>query len=178
VYVLTGSTLASAGAMLAGLIPQIALGSVAGVYVDRWDRRRTMVVTNLLLGLTLLPLLLVRQAGQLGIVLAVLAVSSALAPFFSAAEASVGPTLVAPDRLVQANALNNQAGAVARLIGAGLGGVVAGIGGIPLVSIVDVATFAVAAGLLWRLRPVPSAPSSGTHHPWPTGSAAVPPLTA
>ena len=33
--------------MLASLVPQIVLGSVAGVYADRWDRRRTMVACEL-----------------------------------------------------------------------------------------------------------------------------------
>ena len=48
IYRLTGSTLATAGMVLAFLVPDILLGSVAGVYVDRWDRRRLMVVVNLL----------------------------------------------------------------------------------------------------------------------------------
>ena len=57
IYVLTGSTLASAAAVLASLVPTVALSSVAGVYADRWDRRRTMAVTNLLMAAALLPLL-------------------------------------------------------------------------------------------------------------------------
>ena len=44
VYALTGSTLASALMLLASFVPQILLGSLAGVFVDRWDLRRTMVV--------------------------------------------------------------------------------------------------------------------------------------
>src|SRR3972149_3660721 len=48
IYRLTGSTLASAGMVLAFLVPSILLGSVAGVFVDRWDRRRLLVVVNLL----------------------------------------------------------------------------------------------------------------------------------
>src|SRR5215468_6512522 len=61
VYALTGSTLASATTLLASVVPQIALASLAGVYVDRWDRRTTMVATNLLLAATLLPLLAVQD---------------------------------------------------------------------------------------------------------------------
>src|SRR3954470_14071033 len=60
VYALTGSTLAPAITLLAGFLPQVLAGLVAGVFVDRWDRRRTMVVANLLLAAGLLPLLLVR----------------------------------------------------------------------------------------------------------------------
>src|SRR3954452_23772203 len=44
VYALTGSTLASAVTLLAGFVPQVLARLVAGVFVDRWDRRRTMVV--------------------------------------------------------------------------------------------------------------------------------------
>ena len=49
IYRLTGSTLATGGMVLAMLVPRIVLGSVAGVYVDRWDRRRLMIMVNLLL---------------------------------------------------------------------------------------------------------------------------------
>src|SRR5215212_7672074 len=56
VYALTCSTLASAATLLSSFVPQVLVGSVAGVFVDRWDRKRTMVVTNLLLAVGLLPL--------------------------------------------------------------------------------------------------------------------------
>jgi Na+/melibiose symporter-like transporter len=48
-YVLTGSTRASAVMLLASFVPQIALSSLAGVFADRWDSKRTMIITNLLL---------------------------------------------------------------------------------------------------------------------------------
>ncbi|NYF54961.1 MFS transporter [Micromonospora purpureochromogenes] len=152
IYVLTGSTLASAGSVLASLLPQIALGSIAGVYADRWDRRLTMVVTNLLMVVALLPLLSVQHAGQVWLVYLVIAVQSCLAPFFTSAEAALVPSLVADDHLVTVNSLNGQAREVARLVGAALGGAIAGMGGIALLSLVDMVTFALAAGLLWPIR--------------------------
>lgn len=48
VYVLTGSTVASALLLLASFAPQLVLGSLAGVFVDRWDPKRTMIAANLL----------------------------------------------------------------------------------------------------------------------------------
>ncbi|WP_406039591.1 MFS transporter [Micromonospora sp. NBC_00898] len=151
IYVLTGSTLASAGSVLASLLPQIALGSIAGVYADRWDRRRTMVVTNVLMVVALLPLLAVQHAGQVWLVYLVIAVQSCIAPFFTSAEAALVPSLVAADHLVTVNSLNGQARDVARLVGAALGGVIAAVGGIALLSLVDMVTFALAAGLLWLI---------------------------
>ncbi|SCE92843.1 MFS transporter [Micromonospora chaiyaphumensis] len=164
VYVLTGSTLASAGSVLASLLPQIALGSVAGVYADRWDRRRTMVVTNLLMVVALLPLLAVQHAGQVWLVYLVIAVHSCLAPFFTSAEAALVPSLVSDDHLVTVNSLNGQARDVARLVGAALGGVIAAIGGIALLSLADMMTFALAAGLLWRIRTRPRSGSAMRPH--------------
>src|SRR5262245_949693 len=59
VYDRTGSALATGAMLLARLLPMVLLGSVAGVFVDRWDRRRTLIVANLLLAAGLLPLLAV-----------------------------------------------------------------------------------------------------------------------
>ena len=53
VYALTESTIASAVVMLVSLAPQVLLGSVAGAYVDRRDRRRIMVAVNLALAVVL-----------------------------------------------------------------------------------------------------------------------------
>src|SRR6478752_614369 len=46
VYDVTGSTLASAVALMAAFVPQVVTGLVAGVFVDRWSRARTMVVAT------------------------------------------------------------------------------------------------------------------------------------
>src|SRR3954451_20453416 len=86
VYSLTGSTLASAAALLSAFVPQVVLGSVAGVFVDRWDRKRTMVATNVLLAVGLLPLLLVSGADQIWLVYVVLAAQSCVEVFFGPAE--------------------------------------------------------------------------------------------
>ncbi|GAA4243718.1 MFS transporter [Dactylosporangium darangshiense] len=152
VYELTGSTLASAGALLASLVPQFVLGSIAGVFVDRWERRRVMVVTNLLLAVGLLPLLGVQDRGDVWIVYLVTAVQSGLGQFFIAAEAAVIPRLVDERDLVAANAFNGQVRDVARLVGAAVGGVVAGLGGISLLAVVDMVSFGLAAGTLLLIR--------------------------
>src|SRR4051794_41429320 len=48
IYTLTGSYLATGATWMAFMLPSVVLGSVAGVYVDRWDRRGAMLVTKLL----------------------------------------------------------------------------------------------------------------------------------
>ncbi len=59
VYVRTGSALATGLAFIASALPWIVLSSVAGVFVDRWDRKLTMIMADLTRGVLLLLLLLV-----------------------------------------------------------------------------------------------------------------------
>jgi MFS family permease len=155
VYDLTGSTMASAGVFLTSLLPQVLVGLVAGVLVDRWDRRRTMVAANLLLAVGLLPLLLVDGAGLIWVVYPVLVLESVVETFFAPAEQAMLPRVVDdqdPSQLVTANALNGQAQNLARLTGGALGGVLAAVGGIPLVAVADTGTFLLAALLVARIR--------------------------
>ena len=149
IYRLTGSTLATAGMVLSFLVPNILLGSVAGVYVDRWDRRRLMVTVNLLQAVSLLPLLLVSQLG-LWIIYAVLLVESSVSQLFNPAQVALMPSLLAggEEDLLTANALSGVGRHLSRLIGPALGGVVVAIGGLSAVTVVDSASFVVSAGLL------------------------------
>jgi Na+/melibiose symporter-like transporter len=152
VYALTGSTLASAAALLSSFVPQVVVGSVAGVFVDRWDRKRTMVVANLVLAVGLLPLLLVSGAQQVWLVYVVLAAESVVEVFFAPAEQAMLPRVVPDADLVAANGLNGQARNLARLIGSGLGGVTAAVGGITAIAAADAATFLLAAFLVSLIR--------------------------
>ena len=152
VYALTDSTLASAAALLSSFVPQVLVGSVAGVFVDRWDRKRTMVVTNLLLAVGLTPLLLVSGADWIWLVYVVLAVQSCVEVFFAPAEQAFLPNVVEDSDLVAANGLNAQIRNLARLFGSGLGGVIAATGGIRAIAVADAITFALAALLVARIR--------------------------
>lgn len=152
VYVLTGSTLASAVMMLASFIPQLVLGSVAGVFVDRWNQGRTMVISNLLLAAGLLPLLLATSDGRVWLIYVVLCWEGCVQQFFTPAEQSLIPHLVPSDCLVTANALTSQVRDVARLLGSAAGGVVIASGGMTLLTLVDVASFLISATLIRVLR--------------------------
>src|SRR5438552_7049114 len=124
VYRRTGSTIATAGMTLAFLVPNILLGSVAGVYVDRWDRRRLMIAVNLVQALSLLPLLLVNQLG-LWVIYAVIVTESSVSQLFRPAQVALVPSLLrgGKDELLTANALTGVAQHLARLIGPAVGGV-------------------------------------------------------
>jgi len=145
----TNSTLATGAMVLAFLVPSILLGSVAGVYVDRWDRRRLMVAVNLLQATALLPLLLVDQLG-LWVVYAVLVVESSLSQLIGPAQVALMPSLLSggDDDLLTANAVSGVGRHLSRLIGPAVGGLVVTTGGLTAVAIVDSSSFVASAGLL------------------------------
>ena len=153
VFRLTGSTYATAGVVLSHLVPHILFGSIAGVYVDRWDRRRLMIVVNVLQAASLLPLLLVGQLG-IWVIYAVLVVESSISQLFGPAETALLPTLLAggKDELLTANALSGVGHHLSRLIGPAIGGLVVAIGGLSAVTIVDSASFVASAGMLFLIR--------------------------
>jgi MFS family permease len=147
VYDRTGSVLATAGMVAAELAPSILLSSFAGVFVDRWDRHRVLAVANLLQAVTVTALLLVGERS-LWVVYAVAAAQSALASFSQPAESALLPTLVPTDELVAANSLNVLNNRLGRLAGVPLGAVLLAVAGLPLVVVVDAASFLAAAGLV------------------------------
>jgi len=148
VYKLTGSALATSTMFIAEMIPSLLLGSLAGVFVDRWNRKRIMVITNLLLALGLLPLLLVHSTAWLWVVYVVAFVESVLTQFFTPAESALLPLLVSEEHLGPANSLNSLNKNIARLAGPPLGGIVAGLLGLPGITLMDAATFLIAGGMI------------------------------
>ena len=80
------------------------------------------------------------------------AASSCLTPFSTAAEMTLLPSLVEREHLVTANAVNAQVQNVARLVGAGVGGVVVATGGLGWLAAADITTFVLAAVLVRLIR--------------------------
>ncbi len=86
VYQLTGSALATSGMAVARLLPALLLGSVAGVFVDRWDRKRTMIIANLVFAVIVLPLFALRSADWVWVAYVVSFGRSLISQFFRPAE--------------------------------------------------------------------------------------------
>jgi MFS family permease len=166
VYTLTGSALQTSGLFIAEFLPAVVLGSLAGVFVDRWDRKRTMIVASALQALLLIPLLSVHSASGVWLVYAVAFLESILAQFFVPANSAMVPTLVSEDKVLAANSLMGVNNSLTRLVGAPAGGLVIGIWGAGAVVLLDAVSFGLAAvliasiGVQAAIRAVPS-PDAG-----------------
>ncbi|HEY3028636.1 MAG TPA: MFS transporter, partial [Bradyrhizobium sp.] len=145
VYDMTGSALATGMMFAAQLLPSLLLGSVAGVFVDRWNRKRVMIASDVLRGLVLLLLLVVRSPDQLWVVYLVAIAQSTIGQFFVPAKNAIIPNLVDENELIGANSLNAVSDSVTRLIGPSLGGMLMAWLGLTSVVLVVSASFLVSA---------------------------------
>ncbi len=94
---------AASGVLIAAAVPVLVVGPLAGVWVDRWDRRRIMLTADACSAVLIALLLVVPALGhrlplaaELGTVYAVVAAESAFAQFFSPSRLAVLGLIVAP----------------------------------------------------------------------------------
>lgn len=149
VYRFTGSAIGTSIAFVLELVPFVVLAPVAARLIARFDRRRLLVGVSLVQALAVAPLLLVRSADQIVVLYVVIVLQASCSAIFEPAKDSWMPELVSPDRLVSANALIGLAQNLGRLVGGPVGGALLAFGQLEIVVAVDVASFAIAAALLW-----------------------------
>ena len=118
-----GSTWGLAKLLSFTIIPVFIVGPVAGVYVDRWSRRSTLIVCDFLRGLLVLtiPLIFMNRDSMLpiyGVVFLVFCLSR----FYVPAKMSIIPDLVSQKDLVVANSLVSLTGMIAFVLGCSTGG--------------------------------------------------------
>src|SRR5262245_29658737 len=156
VYDLTGSALATGAMFIAQTLPRLLFGPLAGVFVDRWNRKRTLVVVNLVQAAVLPLLLLVRSPDQLWLLYLVAFVQTSVSLFVRPAGSPLVPQLVGEGRLLSANGLLAFNWELTRLVAPPIGGLLMGLLGLTSVVLADSVSFLL-AGLLLVLVTVPPA---------------------
>ncbi len=152
VLTLTGRAALTSLLSLCMNLPVFLLTAWAGATVDRVDRRKLMIVMDLVrAGAALLPLL-ATTPGRLPLAyLGVCLIASCSAYFDPAADAAL-PNLVAPEDLGRANVLLGAAWGTMMALGAALGGVVTTFGGRTSAFVIDSLSFLLSAWLIVGIR--------------------------
>lgn len=148
---ITGSTLALAAMAIALTLPKLLFGVVAGVFVDRLDRRKLMLLVDVLRALIVLPMALVHSPDQIWIFYVCGFITSAVATLFDPAKNALLPTLVAEQDLMRANAFSQGTMMVAMLIGPLLAGFILEATTPSVAFVVDGISFAISALFIARL---------------------------
>ncbi len=103
IYNITRSNTAVSGMILSFMIPAVIFSVITGVYVDRWNKKKVLVYTNLIRGLLILPFLI--PDLHLGLIYFLTFLIAVATQFFIPAESAIIPQLVPKHLLMPANAV-------------------------------------------------------------------------
>ncbi len=149
---LTGSATAVAWMMIVQFLPVAIFGPLAGVIVDRVNRRRLMIATDLVRGVLILTLLLIRRPDQVWIAYVVMAVAVGAQAFFEPARTATIPNVTAPEDLLAANALSSATWSAMLALGASIGGLVTALAGRNVAFVVNALSFFASAFFIARTQ--------------------------
>ncbi|MFC0529784.1 MFS transporter [Phytohabitans kaempferiae] len=157
---------AVSGVLAAVVVPTILISPIAGVYVDRWDNRRTMLVSDLLRmglvgALALLPFLpdgTVPLGVTLAVIYATVFVSTAISRFFTPARFAVVADVVEPEHRAKASGIGQASMAIAGIVGPPLAAPLLFGVGVGWALVINAASFFVSFLFLYGVRtPAPEA---------------------
>jgi len=137
----------------ARVLPYVVLSIPAGILADRYDRRLILLVTDVARGTLMLVMAALVAAHAPVVTIVVLAVvATCFSTFFSPAIGAYLPSLVADEeQLGPANSAWSTLDNLAFVIGPAIAGLLIAAGGLALAFVLNAATFAVIAVVLWRL---------------------------
>jgi MFS family permease len=149
---LTGSTLALAIMAIAEAIPAFTVGLVAGVYVDRWNRRSIMLAADLLRAGIVLTFGLIQSPELLPVLYVLGFVQASVSTFFRPARGALMPHVVPEAGLPAANGLAQASQVIGGVIGAGIAGLLFGLFGSGAIGFaIDAGTFLISFLLISRI---------------------------
>lgn len=154
-----GSGLAVSGFLLARFLPPLLISPLAGVLVDRFDRKRLLILSDLLRAVVVFMFLIVVLGGPstLWLLYVLTVFQFALSSIFDPGRNALMPSLLRREDLVLANTLGSVTWSVMLAVGAIAGGVVALIFGTAIALVIDGLSFVLSAFLITRIRLNPAA---------------------
>jgi len=120
-----GSTIELAKLLSFTILPVFIVGPIAGICVDRWNRKYTMVACDLLRGILVLfmPLVISCSESMAPVYIMVFLIFS-VTRFFLPSKLAIIPDIVQKDKLLLANSLTSTTRMIAAVVGFGLGGLI------------------------------------------------------
>jgi DHA3 family macrolide efflux protein-like MFS transporter len=145
-YKLTGSTLLMGSVMAVSAIPSL-FGMAAGVFVDRMNKKKVMVLMDLLRGMSTVSIAVLFIVGNLQVwQLFVFAFFNSICEAFSSpARSSVTQVLIKKEHYLEANSLGQASGAIAEILGMGTAAAIIGLWGVGIAILIDALTFLISA---------------------------------
>jgi MFS family permease len=142
---LTGSPLALGAVFITKMLPWAVAAPLAGVLVDRYNRRALMVGTDLVRAVLVLGFLLIDRPAEVPWLYVLLTAQVVAGAVFTPAKSAALPNITTPRELLTANALMSASWSTMLAVGAALGGFAVEALGTDAVFWIDSATYIVSA---------------------------------
>lgn len=163
----TGSPARMGVVLFCSMVPSIVLGFFIGGFIDKYDRKTILVVSDVVRGLAILAVVAVYYTGSLSLaaIAAAQILLSIASAFFNPTVLSVVPQIVPGEKLVKANSTSQFLSGAANIIGPILGGLAVSFFGYAFVFVFNALSFFISAlceGLM-AVPPVPKSPVEKLH---------------
>lgn len=152
--------IAISGFLIARMIPPLLLRPISGVLADRFDRKRLLIISDLLRTLAVLGLLITTNGPEyLPLIYVFTIIQFMVSSIFEPARNAIMPSLLYRHELVIGNTLSSVTWSAMLAIGAITGGIVAELFGTRIALLIDALTFVLSAFLVMSIV-MPDVPRS------------------
>ncbi|HZS56423.1 MAG TPA: MFS transporter [Bryobacteraceae bacterium] len=143
-----------AALMLSRAVPAVMAGPLAGIILDRFDRQRIMIASDLVRGVVALGFILAISRNQIWLLYLLSALLMLASPFFTSGRSAILPAIASDEELHTANSLTQTTGWMTLAVGAYFGGTTVARFGYPLAFIFNSLSFFFSAFCIANLRSV------------------------
>ncbi len=152
---LTESGTAIGGLFMVRMLAPFIVSPVAGVIVDRINRKYVLIISDIIRGIVVLGFLLVKNPHDVWLLYLLTFIQFSISGFFFPSRNAILPDIVPEKQLGTANALSSATWSVMLAVGSAIGGIIAGYIGIYSAFILDSVTFLISAILILQINYVP-----------------------
>ncbi len=147
---LSGSEFALGAVFITKMLPWAFVSPIAGVIVDRFDRRKVMIVSDILRAVVVLGFLFIDDPSEVYLIYVLTAAQVIVGSVFHPAQSASIPNIVKKENLVTANTIMAATWSVLLALGAAAGGFAAEWLGLKAVFLLDSASYLFSAFFIYR----------------------------
>lgn len=147
---LTGSEFALGAVFVTKMLPWAIASPIAGLLVDRFDRRKVMIWSDLLRAVIVLAFLMIDEPSEVPLVYVIITAQVLVGSVFQPAQSASIPNITGREALVTANTIMSATWSLLLTLGAAAGGIAAEVLGLQAVFVLDSVSYVVSAFFIWR----------------------------
>lgn len=147
VYKSTGSAAALSSSIFFQFLPRLIMSPIAGIVVDKFDKKKVLIISDLLRALILSGLFFLQSADKIILVYLIIIINAAITMIARPAKSAVVPLVIQKDLLIKYNSFKELTESLVLVLGPAIGGILAAAG-FNFVITIDILSFIVSAVLI------------------------------